>query len=90
MTYFCAYDISNNRVRYRVNRYLERIARRYQKSVFIFEADKEHVRQLTDFALNVLGSDDLFIIVPVCSSCIKGSSFIGDDPLLVHKDFVIL
>ncbi len=81
MTYLIMYDISSDKVRLAVAKYLERQGCvRIQKSVFILRSDNPHFQQIHDTLKEVNSyyeNEDSIILVPVNASDVRSMKLIG-------------
>lgn len=71
MTYFISYDITENKIRNKVAKYLEGIAYRMQYSLFMAELDGcelERVKRNLGW-ITKIAEKPLLLIVPVCKCC---------------------
>ena len=71
MKYIICYDISDDKLRRRVVKYLESMAYRLQYSVFQMECSGEKIQRVQRGLSHICqGYQDVILtIVPVCSSC---------------------
>ncbi len=81
MTYLIMYDISSNKVRLQVSKYLERQGCiRIQKSVFIVKTENPHFQEIHDTLKEVNSyyqNEDSIILVPVNASDVRSMKLIG-------------
>ena len=71
MTYIICYDISENKIRSRVAKYLESIGYRMQHSVFLFEGSEARAA-VVRHSLEELVEDSeavRILVAPMCESC---------------------
>lgn len=73
MRYVICYDVSENKIRYRLAKYLEKLAYRIQGSVFMCELDSIQILAVKHTVEKMLkGADNpSFVICPLCDSCQK-------------------
>ena len=77
--YIVAYDISNDKIRTKIAKYLEKKGLRIQKSVFVLEISAKAVKFVMK-DLNKLRKDDGIIhVFAVCKTCRNKSKVIGKD-----------
>lgn len=81
MTYLIMYDISNDKVRLQIAKYLERQGCiRIQKSVFIAKTENPHFQEIHDTLKEVNSyyqNEDSIILVPVNASDVRSMKLIG-------------
>jgi len=81
MTYLIMYDISSDKVRLQVAKYLERQGCvRIQKSVFIVKTENPHFQEIHDTLKEVnsyYNNEDSIILVPVNASDVRSMKLIG-------------
>lgn len=81
MVYLIMYDISSDKVRLQVAKYLERQGCiRIQKSVFILKSDNPHFQEIHDTLKDVNAyyhNEDSIILVPVNASDVRSMKLIG-------------
>lgn len=91
MRYLICYDISDDKCRRQVVKYLESIAYRIQYSVFRAECTKEQIAKIKDRLKSLSkGYDNVIItIVPICSSCVAGIWQYGKPIEENHKCIIV-
>ena len=81
MTYLIMYDITNNKVRLQIAKYLERQGCiRIQKSVFMVKTENPHFQEIHDTLKEVNSyyqNEDSIILVPVNASDVRSMKLIG-------------
>lgn len=81
MVYLIMYDISSDKVRLQVAKYLERQGcTRIQKSVFLVKTDNPHFQEIHDTLKDVnsyYNNEDSIILVPVNASDVRSMKLIG-------------
>lgn len=90
MRYMICYDITENRVRGRVAKILEKIGRRLQYSVFCVEITEKECQGLRQELLRLTESSkkSLLMIIPLCSSCYS-RIWIEGKPLEQEESYVV-
>lgn len=80
MRYFICYDISEDKVRRGVVKYLESFAHRLQYSVFSFECTAEKLERIKGEVLKLVvqAENPLILIAPICHDCEKKIWKVGD------------
>ncbi len=80
MRYIICYDISENRVRARLAKYLESVAWRIQYSVFTFEGSeaKMHIVRNELRAIVADAESPHLLVVPLCAACAAKTWRIGE------------
>ena len=75
--YLIAYDISDDKIRNKIAKYLEKKGLRIQKSLFALEVNKNKIKHILR-DLEILRKDDGIIhSFSVCKICAKKSKVIG-------------
>ncbi len=71
MKHIICYDISEDKIRSRVAKYLESVALRLQESVFLMEASevKAGAAKTKLLALAAEAKEPRLLIVPICNAC---------------------
>ena len=79
MRYIICYDITENKIRSALAKYLEGIAYRIQESVFMCETESEKITEIQNVILNTIqeSEDPSVIIVPTCKECLKSYWQVG-------------
>jgi CRISPR-associated endonuclease Cas2 len=81
MTYLIMYDISNDKVRLQIAKYLEKQGcARIQKSVFIVKTENPHFQEIYETLKEVNSyyqNEDSIILVPVNASDVRSMKLIG-------------
>jgi CRISPR-associated protein Cas2 len=90
MIYFIMYDITNNKVRHQIAKYLEnKGCTRVQKSIFIKDSDRKTFREIHE-SLKVVqemyDNEDSILIVPVSADLQRSMKIIGQD---INFDMVL-
>ena len=82
MQYVICYDISEDKIRTKVAKYLESFARRVQCSVFICESTETKMKRVRNELLNLTENSEkrLLMLVPMCQSC-SGKLWLVGQPL---------
>jgi len=80
MNYIIAYDIVNNRRRAKIAKYLEKVGRRIQKSVFIVDMDSRKSKKLQSELAEISDRKGVIHIFSLCSGCSKKAQFMGEKP----------
>ncbi len=90
MTYLIMYDITNDKVRLQVSKYLERQGCiRIQKSVFVVKTENPHFQEIHDSLKEVNAyyqNEDSIILVPVNASDVRSMKLIGKN---VHIEAIV-
>lgn len=85
-----AYDISSNRARGRLHKFLKEYGLNTQKSVFECQVDLDALRVIVATAKTLLDPEtDSLRIYRICSSCQKRVSLSGQGIKVVRTDFMI-
>jgi len=71
MTYIVTYDISDNRIRAKLARHLEKSGVRIQKSVFAVKMERYHYKRFTRTLKSIAGPEGDIIIFRLCAGCSK-------------------
>lgn len=66
------YDVSANRKRNRLARFLEKQGRRLQKSVFLVTVAHGRLEQFKRAILELVDAEDEILLIPLCASCQAG------------------
>ena len=88
MNYFLCYDISDNKIRRRIAKYLEKAGlHRVQKSIFFGKAYKpQQMLKIAQKISEIMGEDDYFddsiLLIPIDQTALKGVTIYGENPLL--------
>lgn len=71
MKYLICYDVSSDKCRRRIAKYLESFAHRLQYSVFMAQCTSEQIEKVKNklFGLGNGQADIILTIVPLCQSC---------------------
>ncbi len=81
MIYLIMYDISEDKVRYQIAKYLEkRGCIRIQKSVFIARSENKHFQEISETLKEVNSyyqNEDSIILVPINASDVRAMKLIG-------------
>lgn len=91
MKYLICYDISDDKCRRRVVKYLESLAYRIQYSVFRANCTREQLDKIKNRLISISeGYDDVIItIIPICASCEAGTWQYGQ-PLEERQHCIII
>lgn len=91
MTYIIAYDITDNKIRRRIAKFLEGIAYRRQFSVFWAELKEREIEQVKDKVKNIIGDREecIFLIAPMCKICAEKIWMLGN-PREEYKNVIIV
>ena len=85
-----AYDISSNRARARLHKFLKEYGLNTQKSVFECQVDLDALRVIVATAKTLLDPEtDSLRIYRICSRCQKRVSLSGQGIKVVRMDFMI-
>lgn len=82
MKYYICYDISEDKIRDRVVKYLEAFAHRIQYSVFYCTLDEKKAVKVRGDLMRITQESEtrLLLMVPVCKSC-EGKIWMEGTPL---------
>ncbi len=75
--FLICYDISSNKIRGKVFRFLKKCATPVQESVFIFRRTRKELLKIEKFIVDMLDEDDCLIVMPCCDKCYGKSKFFG-------------
>ena len=75
-----AYDITDNRIRYKVARLLEKHGSRIQRSVFLVETGEAALRRLEANLTELLEESDNLLLLPCCDACFARAVMAGPPP----------
>jgi CRISPR-associated protein Cas2 len=78
MTYLICYDITDNKERNKVSKFLEKYGIRIQRSVFIIDVNSNQYNDIEYNLLNFISNNDSIFIIKLCKACLDGSKFIGN------------
>ncbi len=79
LRYLIAYDITDDKTRSRVSRFLSKNAQRVQKSVFLFEGSGSSMLRIQNWISKIMDSCDSLAVIPVCDSCFSKAVVITGD-----------
>lgn len=89
--YLIAFDISNDKIRRKVVKILEKKAIRVQKSVFeTMINDKEYIRMKTKIDNLIDTKTDSVRYYFLCKSCVKNIDVTGSNLFIQDEDIVIV
>lgn len=90
MRYLICYDITENKMRSRVAKILEKIGRRLQYSVFYVDITEKECQGLRQKLIETTEDSEksLLLIVPLCASC-YGRSWIQGTPLEKEESYIV-
>jgi len=77
MIYLLSYDISVNKKRTKLSKYLEKKGRRIQKSVFLLDLKRTQVRTFKKEVVNIMGKDGDILLISLCSGCANKAQKFG-------------
>ena len=77
MIYLFSYDISENKKRTKLSKYLEKKGRRIQKSVFLLDLKRTQIRAFKKEVVNIMGKGGDILLVPLCAGCVNKSQRFG-------------
>lgn len=80
MKYLISYDIEENKLRHRAQKFLETYARRLQKSVYLAELTAQDCRLLRQSLLSLLheANEPRLLITPLCAACADRMYVLGE------------
>jgi CRISPR-associated protein Cas2 len=80
MIYLIAYDITDDSLRNKVQKYLSGWGRRVQKSVFECDLNSDELKQVASHLKNIIKQEtDRCHIYRLCAECISFRDVIGND-----------
>lgn len=92
--YIVAYDITDDRRRYRILKLMKDFGRRIQYSVYECELADEEFDRMLRRALSVIDKkEDSVVVVRLCSKCLDGIMFFGTKEIrndYEDEDFLII
>jgi len=86
MVYVIVYDISDDRCRYRISKFLEGKGQRIQESAFECRLQEDELNSVIDTLQGLLGSFGNIRIYPVCANCMAKSIGIGEITEVTGQD----
>jgi CRISPR-associated protein Cas2 len=91
-TLLLTYDITDDKIRHSVHKYLKNYGSNTQKSVFEITVSDIEYRKLVDFLLSILPHDfsDTVRIYELCKSCFRNVTKVGEGLILKHKEYEII
>ena len=75
--YLIAYDISNDKIRGKIAKYLEKRGIRIQKSVFALEVSKRKIQYIMKDLESLQKNDGVIHLFSVCKTCLNKSKVLG-------------
>ena len=79
MTCIVAYDIESNKTRNRLARYLEKIGRRVQKSVFAVEIERHAFKRFLAQMMRITGGGGKIAVIRLCAGCRKNAMHVKEE-----------
>ena len=91
MRYLISYDISDDKIRDRVAKYLESFAFRLQYSVFACSVSSKEAKKIWKELNNIASQSEVgnILMVSLCKSCEK-NLWLSDKPLEEEKGFLVV
>ena len=91
MRYLISYDISEDKIRSKIVKYLEGFAFRLQYSVFTCTVSAKEAKKIWKTLLQISAESDggNVLMTPLCKSCEK-NLWISDKPLEEEKGFLVV
>jgi CRISPR-associated protein Cas2 len=91
MIVLIAYDISSNKKRGRLHKFLKEFGLNTQKSVFECELDKEGLAHIASFAGKLIDPDtDSVRMYRICAGCMRKVRISGQGIKITQMDFMIV
>lgn len=78
MTYVVTYDITENKIRNRLARYLEDYGLRLQKSVFVIQLERHALKKFLAGVKGITGRHDQVAVFRLCAGCQKSAVQLND------------
>jgi CRISPR-associated protein Cas2 len=88
--YLIAYDISKNRTRAKLARYLESLGARVQGSVFEIYLNEQLLKQVMKKCKPWIKEEDSLRIYPLCSTCCGMIKIIGKGNITPGPELIIV
>lgn len=85
-----AYDISNNKSRTKLYKYLKDRGLHSQKSVFECDMQPDDIKKVYNYAKGLMEENDSLVIYRLCKRCSKKACILGQGIFLVQQDWVII
>lgn len=92
MKYLISYDITDDKLRTQISKYLEEFATRLQFSLFICDVDRTRAKAIWTRLVQMAATDDergLVLMTPLCKTCEKGMKIKGN-PLESEQKFLVV
>lgn len=77
MIYLLSYDISENKKRTKLSKFLEKKGRRIQKSVFLIDLKRTQVRTFKKEVVNIMGKGGDILLISLCNGCANKAQRFG-------------
>ncbi len=91
MIILLTYDISNNKIRTRIHKFLKEFGFNTQKSVFECDIDEIALKKIRRFCKNNLDHEtDSVRIYKVCSGCIRKVIISGQGIKITQLDYTVI
>ena len=68
-TRILAYDISNNKKRNKLAKYLEKKGKRLQKSLFLLQVSTWELKKILEEVAKIVGKDEEIALFTLCHGC---------------------
>ncbi|MGN0909158.1 MAG: CRISPR-associated endonuclease Cas2 [Succinivibrio sp.] len=79
LRYLIAYDITDDKIRTRVFKFLCKNAQRLQKSVFLFEGSGNSMAGIQKWIAGIMDDTDSLAVIPVSDACYAKAVVISGD-----------
>lgn len=79
LRYMIAYDITDDKIRTRVFKFLCKNAQRLQKSVFIFEGSGNSMLRIQKWISRIMDDGDSLAVIPVSDACYAKAVVVSGD-----------
>ena len=91
MRYVLCYDITKNRIRRKVAKFMEEYGFRIQKSVFECDLNAKDLKTLVQKAILLIDlRTDSLRVYPLCAACRVRSQFHGHQPIVQPGEALVL
>ena len=88
--YVIAYDVTDDRKRTKLAKFLLDYGDRMQKSVFEADLEPDEVKEILKKVANWIDKEDSLRIYPVCQACLSRVKTIGRKGPILDEDLVIV
>ena len=79
-----SYDVSSNKKRGRIFRFLKKRATHIQKSIFFYSGSQNELQKIEKFIISCIDKTDSIFFMPCCDKCYYQSKLYSpDSPILM-------